>query len=120
MYYGPSGHCLEKCGDGLNFGINECDDGNTDSGDGCSPECKKEEGWICSGGNSTTKDKCSPIKTQIYNLTTTEMNMIIVEFEKDVTILGELTPEDLIFEISLVSITKLNLFTTRTTKLNAT
>ena len=46
--------------------------------------------------------------------------MIIVEFEKDVTILGELTPEDLIFEISLVSITKLNLFTTRTTKLNAT
>jgi hypothetical protein len=26
--------CYEVCGDGLNVGINECDDGNTISGDG--------------------------------------------------------------------------------------
>jgi cysteine-rich repeat protein len=63
MFYGPAGDCLERCGDGLNFGINECDDGNLDSGDGCSPECQIEEGWICSEGSRTKKDSCFPIRT---------------------------------------------------------
>jgi len=28
--------CNEKCGDGINIGIAECDDGNTIDHDGCS------------------------------------------------------------------------------------
>ena len=31
--------CLEVCGDGFNFGINECDDGNLSDYDGCSSQC---------------------------------------------------------------------------------
>ena len=36
---GSDGKCYEKCGDGLNFGINMCDDNNNVSGDGCSSKC---------------------------------------------------------------------------------
>lgn len=30
------GYCTEICGDGLNLGQYECDDGNKNDGDGCS------------------------------------------------------------------------------------
>lgn len=50
MYYGTSGECTEKCGDGKDFGLNECEDGNLYNGDGCSSTCKVEEGYICTGG----------------------------------------------------------------------
>jgi len=50
------------CGDGLiqmpnggTTGLNgfneECDDGDSLSGDGCSNKCEVESGWACSGGN---------------------------------------------------------------------
>jgi cysteine-rich repeat protein len=36
------------CGDGVwNNAIEECDDHNQANGDGCSSECKIEEGWAC-------------------------------------------------------------------------
>ncbi len=39
-----------RCGDGVaRAGIEECDDHNTASGDGCSPDCEIEPGWACSG-----------------------------------------------------------------------
>lgn len=31
--------CYETCGDGMNRGNYQCDDGNTVSGDGCSKAC---------------------------------------------------------------------------------
>jgi cysteine-rich repeat protein len=41
------------CGDGK-LGIGEeCDDGNTRSGDGCGPTCQVEPGWNCVGEPST-------------------------------------------------------------------
>jgi len=45
------GYCPEICGDGLDFGQYQCDDGNTISGDGCSKECKLERYWSCTGGD---------------------------------------------------------------------
>lgn len=48
------GVCAAVCGDGIVFGVNpdgtpeECDDGNTRDGDGCSSDCKLEEGYACS------------------------------------------------------------------------
>ena len=36
------GECKEICGDGLNLGKYECDDGNKNNGDGCSSSCKVE------------------------------------------------------------------------------
>jgi cysteine-rich repeat protein len=46
-----------ECGDGeLGVGLEECDDGNTEDGDGCSSSCAVEDGWQCSGEPSD----CSP------------------------------------------------------------
>src|SRR5699024_3278302 len=43
-----------ECGDGFLAGNEECDDGNTNNGDGCSSDCKVEpqpedsgDGWVC-------------------------------------------------------------------------
>lgn len=35
------------CGDSNRQGAEECDDGNTTNGDGCSSICKTEQGWRC-------------------------------------------------------------------------
>ena len=50
--------CLEICGDGRNFHTfaNECDDGNTVNGDGCSSTCTVENGFTCTAGSAYTKD----------------------------------------------------------------
>jgi cysteine-rich repeat protein len=39
MIVGSSGACLETCGDGKNYGMHMCDDGNLKNGDGCSSSC---------------------------------------------------------------------------------
>jgi len=49
-----SGTCDSICGDGLQVGTEECDDGNNKDGDGCSSECKIEPGSVC-------KSSCEPI-----------------------------------------------------------
>lgn len=41
--------------------MEECDDGNTICGDGCSSMCTIEPGWTCLGGSSTSRDTCSDI-----------------------------------------------------------
>lgn len=53
--------CLELCGDSKNLGINECDDGNTIDGDGCSGNCVIEAGYVCLNGTPTTPDTCVDI-----------------------------------------------------------
>jgi fibro-slime domain-containing protein len=35
------------CGDGIVEGLEQCDDGNRTSGDGCSADCRLENGWVC-------------------------------------------------------------------------
>ena len=62
--------CREICGDGFNMGENECDDGNLLDGDGCSKDCKIEEGFICRGGNSTNKDACLDVKPPTLEINT--------------------------------------------------
>lgn len=37
------------CGDGVVNGTDVCDDGDFAGGDGCSPACTVEPGWVCSG-----------------------------------------------------------------------
>jgi cysteine-rich repeat protein len=36
-----------RCGDGVVSSSESCDDGNTESDDGCSATCATEDGWIC-------------------------------------------------------------------------
>jgi cysteine-rich repeat protein len=45
-YDSASGKCKDKCGDGLLI-TDQCDDGNTLNGDGCSSTCQVESGWKC-------------------------------------------------------------------------
>ena len=59
------------CGDGIKAGSEQCDDGNTTSGDGCSSTCTTETaqpvcgdhhvdtGEDCDDGNTTSGDGCS-------------------------------------------------------------
>jgi fibro-slime domain-containing protein len=44
----PGGACTSTCGDGILTAGEQCDDGNTVSGDGCSSTCTVEAGWQCS------------------------------------------------------------------------
>ena len=46
----------------------ECDDGNLIDGDGCSKDCKIEEGYVCSGGSVDSPDKCINMSPLTMNL----------------------------------------------------
>ena len=43
--------CIGICGDGVEGGEEECDDGNVENGDGCSTNCVIEMGYSCIVGN---------------------------------------------------------------------
>ncbi|OQR83299.1 hypothetical protein ACHHYP_14866 [Achlya hypogyna] len=44
-----SQQCNRMCGNGFLTADEQCDDGNTDSGDGCSANCQVEAGFVCTG-----------------------------------------------------------------------
>ena len=53
--------CTPICGDGKNVPwstLDECDDNNTISGDGCSATCTIETGYACTGGSMNAMDSC--------------------------------------------------------------
>ncbi|MHC4698755.1 MAG: DUF4215 domain-containing protein, partial [Planctomycetota bacterium] len=49
---------IQLCGDSFILGAEQCDDGNTASGDGCSATCAIESGWDCTGEPSTCTFHC--------------------------------------------------------------
>ncbi|MFC1611298.1 DUF4215 domain-containing protein [Myxococcota bacterium] len=52
------------CGDGrIGPHVEQCDDGNAFSGDGCSTMCWVESGWLCSGSPSTCSPTCDSPST---------------------------------------------------------
>ena len=60
--------CEEICGDGIFLDeTSECDDGNTDSGDGCSATCTVEVGYRCEGGT-----KCREVIPPVLQLQSVE------------------------------------------------
>ncbi|MHC4443470.1 MAG: LamG-like jellyroll fold domain-containing protein, partial [Planctomycetota bacterium] len=48
-HIGSKGLCLPTCGNDIIEGPEECDDGDTASGNGCSDSCTVEPGWQCVG-----------------------------------------------------------------------
>eukprot|EP01097_Dermamoeba_algensis_P011623 TRINITY_DN905_c0_g2_i1.p1 TRINITY_DN905_c0_g2~~TRINITY_DN905_c0_g2_i1.p1 ORF type:complete len:943 (-),score=224.10 TRINITY_DN905_c0_g2_i1:572-3400(-) len=44
--------CVSPCGDGLKWDNEQCDDGNSNDGDGCSSTCQIEDGYDCSDDTS--------------------------------------------------------------------
>jgi fibro-slime domain-containing protein len=58
---GKTTACVTRCGDG-NIDTNrdeQCDDGNGVTGDGCSAECKKEDGFTCVDKTKKDAQPCS-------------------------------------------------------------
>ncbi|MDY7225554.1 Ig-like domain-containing protein [Hyalangium rubrum] len=49
---------IAVCGDGIFDPGETCDDGNTVQGDGCSPTCAIEVGYVCSGAPSVCNTVC--------------------------------------------------------------
>jgi cysteine-rich repeat protein len=49
-----TGYVKAACGDKLVLLGEECDDGNTTNGDGCSNACKVETGFACNGGQPSS------------------------------------------------------------------
>ncbi len=49
-----------QCGNGVKEITEECDDRNTQSGDGCSSDCKIETGFICEGNVPSTCFRATP------------------------------------------------------------
>lgn len=94
MMLGSSGECVEKCGDGLNFGLLQCDDGNSIDGDGCSRACEVEMDWTCTGGSPTARDVCSYVVLDIESLQVTENNNLILAFNKPAYLIGQLFQHD--------------------------
>ena len=74
------------------MGEYECDDGNRADFDGCSGECRVEEGFRCQGGNPTQKDNCKDIKspTLSVSLTPTDTYKYIFgfDFSEDVRLIS--------------------------------
>ncbi|CDW88903.1 UNKNOWN [Stylonychia lemnae] len=99
MIIGSSGQCVEICGDGKNFGLFDCDDGNNSDGDGCSGSCEIETDWTCSGGSKTTADTCKLSQINIESLQSTENNNIILILSKPAFIIDDLTEEDIEIQI---------------------
>jgi len=46
------------CGNGILDSGEECDDGNSNNGDGCSSTCTVELGWMCSNTPYATRSLC--------------------------------------------------------------
>jgi cysteine-rich repeat protein len=63
---GEGSQCIEDiyvdaCGNGYRMQVEECDDGNTVTGDGCSANCTVELGWACAGATDREPDMCEVV-----------------------------------------------------------
>ncbi|MBU1719308.1 MAG: hypothetical protein KKA07_09565 [Bacteroidetes bacterium] len=68
---GTSGMCAGTCGNGSIEWVEECDDGDTTSGDGCSGSCTVERSYECSGEPSVcTGYDCSSPPSDMISLWT--------------------------------------------------
>lgn len=75
------------CGDGLDFGEYECDDGNLKDGDGCSKICKVETGWKCENGTEDRPDKCLyTVRPRIFIKEITSSNLVYVKFSEPISV----------------------------------
>lgn len=56
------GVCLTSCGDGIRAGVEQCDDGGSEAGDGCGPNCLLEDGFACDDPVAPPEatDECRP------------------------------------------------------------
>lgn len=96
MMMGSSGACLEQIGDGMNFGMQQCDDKNNNDGDGCSRLGIVEKDYKCSGGYPYSKDNCTHIPTEIIEVKANKHNDLIIKFNRPIQFRnGSISSKDL-------------------------
>ena len=81
---GGIGYCqqkLEICGDGINLGLLECDDGNNINGDGCSADCRIEKGFKCYK-RTKKADLCVDVLPPKAELKVKKGNMLEIRFSE--------------------------------------
>lgn len=82
--------CSEVCGDGFNYGILACDDGNLIDNDGCSRYCEVESGFLCSGGSEIGPDSCADVQPPIPTIAlVNSKNWIYITFDEEVFLNAE-------------------------------
>ena len=74
---------LEICGDGLNLGSVECDDGNNNDGDGCSSICNVESGYRCTK-EKERPDICKDVLRPHASANVKKGNQIVIMFNEPV------------------------------------
>ena len=86
LYINDDKKCVEVCGDGIFLGLtSECDDHNTEHGDGCSATCTIEYGYECKGGTQCREI----IPPNLLLGSVVEPNVLYLEFEEDVFLSSE-------------------------------
>jgi len=73
----------EICGDGINLGKHQCDDGNLKNGDGCDSNCNIEPGFTCFK-RSGQPDICKDIDPPLAYLTVLKSNQLEITFSEDI------------------------------------
>ena len=87
--YWFSEHCIEICGDGINLGQVECDDGNNLNGDGCSSDCRIEQGFMCRRRDGGLPDLCIDVLPPKAVANMKKGNVLEIKFTEPVTSLVE-------------------------------
>ena len=75
---------IEICGDGINLGHFQCDDGNTESGDGCDSNCNVENGYECYRTDSSQPDICEDNSNPEATISLEEGGILVIRFSKPV------------------------------------
>jgi len=91
------------CGKGKNYGMLQCDnDSPAFSGDGCTADCKVEDGYICYGGTWTSPDVCiRPNMPEILYINATDFNNVVVEFTEEISLKVPIVESD--FDIEIIT-----------------
>ena len=108
-----NGEYQEICGKGWRVSNKiQCDDGNLKDGDGCSKTCQVEEGFVCSGGTSTSPDLCisnQPLTFKIKSIYDSDYEFRL-EFSQilDPKVISSINSPDNLEEYFEISTDKLN------------
>eukprot|EP01022_Parablepharisma_sp_SALTPOND_P012507 TRINITY_DN1609_c0_g2_i1.p1 TRINITY_DN1609_c0_g2~~TRINITY_DN1609_c0_g2_i1.p1 ORF type:complete len:1244 (+),score=61.49 TRINITY_DN1609_c0_g2_i1:84-3815(+) len=76
-------YIIEICGDGINLGQFQCDDGNNINGDGCSSDCTVEYGYSCYKREGLP-DVCVDVLPPQAKLVVGKGNVLVVQFSESV------------------------------------
>ncbi|KAL4510602.1 hypothetical protein ABPG72_004756 [Tetrahymena utriculariae] len=89
-FYQVQDKCKEICGDGLNYGEYQCDDGNTANRDGCNSKCEIEYLFVCQKESNNGKSICHLPLT--YKASSSQdKNQVILQFITDIQITYDFT-----------------------------